>query len=270
MNQLQDGLPGHSACHTRLILTQVKPTVRLYSLPANPSAACDLALWDPRFFVKEAWNNAGPFLTLGWPQDTTGLEDGCITDQQFLDLCDSIVAAREKLLFHQLDNFQEGLLASVFDSMDRVQHMFWRDHPQVIEGWYHKLDSIIGKVNAKIAASSDKPPRLLIVSDHGFKNFEYKVNLNRWLIQQGFLTPTGLSPEGDLKQVDWSRSSVYAIGLNSLYINLSGREGKGSVVPGEREQLIERLRQLLLDWKGPDGRQVVQQVYANVGMRRIR
>lgn len=254
---------------TRLILTQLQPTVRLYALPLQIHPLH--AIWrygTPPSFVKEAWNAAGPFLTLGWPQDTTGLEDGCISDQHFLDLCDSIVAAREKLLMHELDNFKEGLLASVFDSMDRVQHMFWRDHPQVIERWYHKLDSIVGKVNASIAAGPEKPPRVLIVSDHGFKNFDYKVNLNRWLIQQGYLipsqaTPAQSAPEGDLKGVDWSRSSAYAIGLNSLYLNLTGREGQGRVAPGEREQLSELIRQRLLDWKGPDGRPVVQHVYAN-------
>jgi len=26
-------------------------------------------------------------LTLGWPQDTTGLDEGWITDDQFIDLC---------------------------------------------------------------------------------------------------------------------------------------------------------------------------------------
>jgi predicted AlkP superfamily phosphohydrolase/phosphomutase len=251
---------------TRLILTQTQPTVQLYALPLQIHPIH--ALWrygTPAAFVKDAWNTAGPFLTLGWPQDTTGLEDGCISDQNFLDLCDSIVAAREKLLLHQLDGFREGLLASVFDSLDRVQHMFWRDRPDVIEGWYTKLDSIIGKVNARLAPSSNKPLRLLIVSDHGFKNFDYKVNLNTWLIQQGFLEPKIPSQEGDLKGADWSRSQAYAIGLNSLYLNLSGREGQGSVSPAQREQVGEQIRQRLLDWKGPDGRAVVQQAYSKDG-----
>jgi predicted AlkP superfamily phosphohydrolase/phosphomutase len=244
---------------TRLILTQTRPAVRLYALPLQIHPLH--AIWrygTPASFVKEAWGAAGPFLTLGWPQDTTGLEDGCISDQNFLDLCDSIVAAREKLLMHQLDHFKEGLLASVFDSMDRVQHMFWRDRPDLIEGWYQKLDGIAGKAIDRTAAS---PPRLLIVSDHGFKNFDYKVHLNRWLVDEGFLTPAQPAPEGDLKSVDWSRSAAYAVGLNSLYLNLAGREGQGCVNPGEREQLGEQIRMRLLDWKGPDGRPVVQQVY---------
>ena len=37
-------------------------------------------------FSKKLWKDVGPYLTLGWPQDTTGLEEGCISDEQFLDL----------------------------------------------------------------------------------------------------------------------------------------------------------------------------------------
>jgi predicted AlkP superfamily phosphohydrolase/phosphomutase len=247
---------------TRLILTQLQPAVRLYALPLQIHPLHPIWRYGtPPSFVKEAWSAAGPFLTLGWPQDTTGLEDGCISDQQFLDLCDSIVAAREKLLLHQLERFKEGLLASVFDSLDRVQHMFWRDQPQVIERWYQKLDGIVGKVHARLAANGGEAVRLIIVSDHGFKTFDYKVHLNRWLIQEGFLTPAQPAPQGDLKGVDWSRSSAYAVGLNSLYLNLAGREGQGSVAIGEAEALAGRLRQRLLEWVGPDGRPVVQEVY---------
>ena len=62
----------------------------------------------------------GLFITIGWLQDTTGLEDGCIADEQFLDLCDSIFDSSERILSHQLASFKEGMLASVFDSLDSI------------------------------------------------------------------------------------------------------------------------------------------------------
>jgi hypothetical protein len=74
--------------------------------------------------VKDAWKVSGGYLTLGWPQDTNALEDGCINDEQFISLCDSIFSSRKKVFFQQLDRFQEGVLAGIFDSLDRVQHMF--------------------------------------------------------------------------------------------------------------------------------------------------
>lgn len=249
----------------RVILTQIKPEVQFYMLPLQIHPLHPLWRYGtPASFVKDSWKSSGPFLTLGWPQDTTGLEDACINDEQFLALCDFIFERRVNLLMHHLDRFDEGLLASVFDTMDRVQHMFFHHRPDVIERWYRKLDTLVGDVNAKLASKvGAKKTRLLIVSDHGFKKFEYKVNLNRWLIRQGYLMPQQAAPSGSLKEVNWSSSQAYAIGLNSLYLNLAGREGQGVVMSEQRLALLEKLRQDLQDWRGPDGRPVVQYAWSS-------
>jgi predicted AlkP superfamily phosphohydrolase/phosphomutase len=254
---------------TRVIVTQIEPVVRMYVLPLQIHPLH--AIWrygTPASFVKNAWKVAGPFLTLGWPQDTTGLEDGCIDDDHFLDLCDQIVAARFKLLMHLLGEFQEGLLASVFDTLDRVQHMFFKQKPELIESWYQRFDDIAGQVSTRLASLSNtgrEPARMLIVSDHGFQRFDYKVNLNRWLIDQGYLAPSNGAAngavEGDLKSVDWSRSQAYAVGLNSIYLNQAGREGQGSLPPASIPAFLDDLCARLEDWTGPDGRPVVQKVY---------
>ena len=132
---------------TRAILTSTDP-VRLYFLPLQIHPLH--SLWQyasPKSFVKQAWQAAGSFLSLGWPQDTTGLEDGCISDEQFIALCADIFEARERILFHLLDDFKEGVLASIFDDLDRVQHMFRRDRPEVVQDWYQRLDAFVGRVN---------------------------------------------------------------------------------------------------------------------------
>lgn len=246
---------------TRLVLTQTHPFVQIYALPLQIHPLHSPWRYaTPASFVKEAWKVAGPFLTLGWPQDTTGLDDGCMGDEQFLDLCESIDDARERLLMHEIDQFQEGLLASVFDSLDRVQHMFFRDRLDVIEHWYRRLDALVGRVIDRLAAQTSTPTRLVIVSDHGFQRFDYKVHLNRWLIEQGFLQPATGAPSNDLKGVDWMHSQAYALGLNSLYLNLKGREGQGIVPDDQRLTLSEQITGRLLDWKGPDGRPVVRRV----------
>lgn len=245
---------------TRLIVTQLHPHVQMYALPLQIHPLHDVWRYGtPAGFVKDAWQAAGPFLTLGWPQDTTGLEDGCISDEQFLTLCEEIEAARLKLLLHLLGGFDEGLLASVFDTLDRIQHMFWRQRPDLIEQWYCRMDDYVGQALAR-AARSDKPLRLLVVSDHGFNTWDYKVHLNRRLIDQGFLQPVQPGEAGDLKSVNWSQTRAYGIGLNSLYLNLQGREGQGSLPPAEALATREQLRQNLLAWQAPDGRKVVNRV----------
>ncbi len=245
---------------TRLVVTQLRPHVQLYALPMQLHPLH--ALWpygSPASFVKDVWQAAGPFLTLGWPQDTTALEDGCISDEQFLALCDEIENARLKVLLHVLDGFDEGLLASVFDSLDRIQHMFWKQRPDLIEQWYRKMDGFAGQILAR-AERQGRPLRTLLISDHGFADLDYKVHLNRWLLDNGYLSapPT---PSGGLKDAAWGRTTAYALGLNSLYLNLQGREGQGSLPPDQALAHREKLRQDLLRWRSPDGRQVVNQVY---------
>ncbi|MCB0189225.1 MAG: alkaline phosphatase family protein, partial [Caldilineaceae bacterium] len=252
---------------TRVILTQTEPTIKLYFLPLQLHPLhSPWRYGTPKAFLKELWRDCGPFLTLGWPQDTTGLEDGCITDSQFLALCDEIFAGRERILLHQLQRFDEGLLAAVFDSLDRIQHMFWRDRPDIVDQWYQKLDALVGKVAARLDDSGRVPTKVLVVSDHGFAKFDHKVHLNRWLVEHGYLTTrpesaTASHTDQSLRSAAWRQSQAYALGLNSVYLNLAGREGQGAVQPNEADTVTERLCTELTQWRGPDGRAVVQQVW---------
>ena len=50
--------------------------------------------------------------------------------------------------------------------------------------------------------------------------------------------------------VDWEKTQAYAVGLGGIYINLSGRESRGTVQPGEEKAKIKAaiakgLRELL-------------------------
>jgi predicted AlkP superfamily phosphohydrolase/phosphomutase len=217
----------------------------------------------PPKFVKNIWDANGPYLTIGWPQDTTGLEDGCMNDEQFLALCDSIFESRERIFMHQLSKFNEGVLACVFDSLDRVQHMFWRDRPDIIENWYIKLDSLVGRVEEALKVKGLEKARLLVLSDHGFANFERKIHLNRWLIDSGFLASSIEHASGKLKDINWQASQAYGLGLNSIYLNLAGREGQGIVECNRVEPITNQIREKLLAWKDHYGNQVVKRVSSN-------
>lgn len=250
---------------TRVILTQAEPEPRLYFLPVQIHPLNSPWRYaTPPGFVKQTWNNAGPFLTLGWPQDTTGLEEGWINDGQFLDLCASIIESRERVLNYHLQNFREGVLACVFDTLDRVQHMFWKTHPDLIESWYTRLDALVGRIEEQLVKNKAGTAKVIVVSDHGFGNLDYKVHLNHWLIERGYLE-TNSPEERSLRGADWSSSSAYAVGLNSLYLNLQGREAQGCVHEEQKTNLIQRLRDDLLAWVGPDGRRVVNEVYDQTG-----
>jgi predicted AlkP superfamily phosphohydrolase/phosphomutase len=245
---------------TKAILTQIHPEIRLYLLPLQiHPLASPWRYATPKSLVKQAWKSSGSFLSLGWPQDTTALEEGCINDEQFLDLCASILAHRERVLMQQIDSFDEGVLGCVFDSLDRIQHMFRRDRPDYVEQWYEKLDSLVGRVSDRLANKGKEDAKFFVLSDHGFTDFDLKVHLNRWLIANDFLvTKNGGDTQG-LESIDWSKSKAYAVGLNSIYVNLQGREGQGSVSVDDYQPIVSSLRDKLNQWSGTDGRPIVQQ-----------
>lgn len=239
---------------SRAILTSVNP-VSIYFLPLQlHPLGSPWPYATPKNFIQDQWKKNGPFLTLGWPQDTTALNENLINDDQFLKLCEMIDAERERVLNHSLDSFDEGLLACVFDSLDRVQHMFFKGREDVIEAWYVRLDQMVGRI---IERAGKKKTRILIVSDHGFGRFDYKVHLNKWLVERGYVKTID-NASSDLRAVDWSQTQAYALGLNSLYLNIAGREGKGIVDENSAMQTLAKLKDDLLQWKGPDGGQVVQ------------
>lgn len=240
---------------SRAILTNLNP-ISIYFLPLQlHPLGSPWPYATPKNFIQDQWKKNGPFLTLGWPQDTTALNENLINDEQFLRLCEIIDTERERVLNHSLNTFDEGLLACVFDSLDRVQHMFFKGREDIIEAWYIRLDQLIGRIVER--ASGKQKTRILVVSDHGFGHFDYKVHLNKWLMERGYLKVTNLA-SSDLRTVDWSQTQAYALGLNSLYLNIAGREGKGIISEGDLANTLTKLRDDLLQWKGPNGEQVVQ------------
>jgi predicted AlkP superfamily phosphohydrolase/phosphomutase len=233
---------------TRFIATSLTGVVRVYALPLQIHPLH--STWQyasSNSFSKKLWKEVGPYLTLGWPQDTTGLEEGCISDDQFLDLC--------QMIFE--NEFREGVLASIFDDLDRVQHMFSHNRMDVVQDWYKRLDRFVSDVNDKLEAWNGKY-RYLILSDHGFSDFRNKVHLNRWLLENDFLRMQ--DGGNDLRAVDWSKTKAYAVGLNSIYLNVSGREGQGIVEADELEGLLTSIKEKLLGWKDANGDPVIQRI----------
>jgi predicted AlkP superfamily phosphohydrolase/phosphomutase len=82
--------------------------------------------------------------------------------------------------------------------------------------------------------------------------------LNRWLLEKGYLTASNAVSSADLTNVDWEKTQAYSVGLNSIYLNIQGREGKGSVPVDAIESTLAEIKEKLLDWKDEDGNAVVE------------
>ena len=159
------------------------------------------------------------------------------------------------MFFDAIGRVRRGLVVCVFDGPDRIQHMFWRfidkghpalkkrhnTHPETIRKMYVSMDELVGKTLGRI----DDDTALFVMSDHGFKPFRRGVDLNRWLLENGYLylrDGATSSPRAYLADVDWRKTRAYALGLSGIFINEKGREAQGTVAPGQqKEQLIAEL-----------------------------
>jgi predicted AlkP superfamily phosphohydrolase/phosphomutase len=133
-------------------------------------------------------------------------------------------------------------------------------HAHDIEHFYEDVDTALGRVRERLPAST----RLIVMSDHGFQPFTRKFHLNAWLRDHGYLVLKDGKRTGrvGLDDVDWSRSRAYGIGFNGLYLNLAGRESRGSVRPEEAQALLQEIGAALEAERDPEnGEPVVLRAY---------
>lgn len=237
----------------RFYLTRLEPVFELYASPVNFDPDAPLfPISSPAEYAGELAAKLGTFYTTGMAEDHDGLNHERFDEAAYLDQCEIVLREREKMMLHELERFKSGFYFCLFDTPDRLQHMFWRfrepEHPanrggnfnpefsHVIEDHYRACDTIVGKA----MQYADEQTLLVVLSDHGMNSFQRGIHLNTWLYNQGLLAlQNGLTPgeeTGDFfRGVDWSRTQAYALGLGGIYLNLKGREEKGIVNADEAE-----------------------------------
>jgi predicted AlkP superfamily phosphohydrolase/phosphomutase len=237
----------------------------------------------PGGFAGEMADRVGLRKTSGWPEDTFAANDGVLDDVMlFRDIRDTY-RANERVLLDRLDHSGASLVAMVFTATDRMSHMYYRyrdkQHPahnpkriadfteatgvaDPILAAYRWMDETIAQVRGRMGDDDV----LVVVSDHGFHSWRYGVNLNTWLLEQGYLTlKDSSSPrtQRNLKQffgtgistseIDWDRTRAYALGLGQIYLNRKGRESRGIVEESDANSLRAEIAHKLKALQGPDG-----------------
>jgi predicted AlkP superfamily phosphohydrolase/phosphomutase len=273
----------------QLLLMNAGSELQLYMSPVNwkPDVP-PLPISSPASFSADLFERLGPYRTLGWAEATWPLNEGRMDEQTFMEDLYRAFDDRAQVILSRIDARNWDLLVGVIESTDRVQHMMWRlfdpQHPMYdaalaerfgdsILRVYRRADQFVGEVLERI----DPSTTVLIVSDHGFHSWRKSVNLNTWLVQQGYmvLRTQGVAQPGEKKlddlfgggefweNVDWSRTKAYAMGLGQIYFNMRGRESGGIVSPGaEAAQLADELSARLLTMTDPgDGARIVRAVY---------
>lgn len=246
----------------------------------------------PRGYAAELADRYGLRETLGWSIATNPLKDDAIDYRTFVEDLEFTLENREEVVFGEMARGDWDLFTAVFMFTDRMQHMMYRatdeKHPYYspelaaefgdrIDWSYEEMDRIVGRA---LDEHVDENTVLMVISDHGFHSFRRGVNLNTWLVKNGFMALQGiglddeegnyqrledfLDPEGRFFQnVDWTRTQAYCLGLGSIYINLRGRERQGAVNPSDYDRVREEIREGLLALEDPEnpGQPVVVDVF---------
>ena len=272
---------------TRFIPVELGHEVKIYMGPIeiHPQEPV-LPISYPDDFAGRLARRIGPYKTRGWAADTAGLKEHKLDEKSFMEDLNRIMDQREAMCLEILEKEKPNLFFELFSSPDRVQHMFWRlldkEHPMydprmdeqfgdAVQQIYKRMDEFTGKVRERFV---DDDTLLIVCSDHGFSSFRKGVNINTWLVKNGYMKLKGQDdPRYNLKDlfgggdffvnVDWSGTRAYSLGLGLIFINLTGREAQGIVSPGEEyESLVAEIAENFKNFRDPeDGARVVSNIY---------
>lgn len=147
---------------------------------------------------------------------------------------------------------------------DRHMHFFWDSikdeedefHESTIQ-FYKKLDNYIADIFQKLNSNDS----VIVLSDHGFCGIKREVQLNEWMVQEGFLKISDGST--NLKYYD-PCSIAYSLLPGRIYINLEGREEKGTVKASEYQKTCELIKDKLLRFTNPKtGENIIDKVFTS-------
>lgn len=253
------GLLRKVSALAKFYLRSLQPEINLYLSPLNIDPKNPFyPISFPKIYSQELAQKYGDFATLGLPHDTWAFQEGIFNQAAFLQQTNDLLQERKKIILGELADFPTGLFVAYLGTTDSIQHMFWGQQ-KIINSYYQKMDEVVGQV----MKSLDENDSLFILSDHGFGAFNYEIHLNAWLRENGYLSlKKGKTGEELLENIDWAKTKAYALGFNSLYLNLKRRESQGILTNKEKSKLIKEISQRLKALKNPANRQrVIKNIY---------
>lgn len=142
---------------------------------------------------------------------------------------------------------------------DRVPHLFYRyvdkQHKRytyhekfkdALKNHYRFCDQEIENILNLI----DENTIMIVVSDHSVQRLDGRINLNEWLIREGYMKlnnrPKELTPMSRA-DIDWPNTKAWATGFTGqIYLNMKGREPEGMVSPSDYDKTLDELTEKLL------------------------
>ena len=180
--------------------------------------------------------------------------------EAFIEDAHQTLDARFEAFKRYIETDDWDLFFGVFMTTDRVNHFLFKHYAEDGEykeeflEFYAKLDGYLGELRGML----DEETTMVVASDHGFTSLDYEVKCNIWLEKQGWLSYKNDDHDslGDI--ADDTRA--YSLIPGRFYINLEGREPRGSVPEEEYEAARKELKSDLEALEGPEGTPVADRV----------
>lgn len=233
----------------------------------------------PPDFVNELLEKIGNYKTVP-DVDMRKLFTSDERKEQFLKKIIEQIDYRLKLFKYMWDKEKFDFSMLFFLDTDGASHYLWKymdeshkehktdNFSDYIFMVYEKVDSAIGELLETVGDNAD----VVIVSDHGFGPLNRVVFLNNWLESKGYLQFKNNSifdvisstiGRKKTRDIDWEKTTAYFAGtVGNIFMNLKGREAKGTVEIHEYTQLCSRLKRDLSNLQDPDtGEKIVEYVF---------
>jgi predicted AlkP superfamily phosphohydrolase/phosphomutase len=140
----------------------------------------------------------------------------------------------------------------VFTGSDRLGHFLWNSyedpnheyHSEFMR-YFELVDEEIGYINSKLGEDDS----LIMLSDHGMESVKTNVNINRYLVEEGFCSLDN-DPKKNYNNIK-EGTKAFALDPARIYLNKKDRFPRGRIKKNEeaglKEELIDLFSQLKMD-----------------------
>ena len=180
--------------------------------------------------------------------------------EEFIEDAHATLDGRFEAFSHYVEQDDWDLLFGVFMTTDRVNHFLFKHYEEDGEykeeflDFYRKVDEYLGRLREMLP----EDVTMVVASDHGFTSLDHEVHFNEWLQQNGWLSYDDDDHESLADISD--DTEAYSLIPGRFYINLEGREPRGSVAQEDYEEKRTELKKALETLEGPDGKKVCARV----------
>jgi len=222
-----------------------------YCIASSMTASQDRSFTWPETFEDEVYSLVGEYITTAFETDA---DYGKIDKEAALKHIYDMDTQRFTLLKHFIHQKKCDYTFAVATGVDMVSHLFYRycdekhrrydpdpRYKDVLREYYRWIDKNIGEIREALGSNTT----LFVHSAYGLQRLDGRINLNEWLVQEGYMSlheyPAEPTAFKDLK-VNWARTKAWATGYTGqIYINLRDREAQGAVEPNHYDELLDEL-----------------------------